>query len=139
MPESTTVASLAPPPGYAHVVTFDSEDRFVVTAGAVPLDENGELVGRGDIEQQTRQTLGNLSAALEEVGSGLHQVAKTTVFVVAKEQSDLTRAWEVVRASELSTLPHASTLLGVSMLGYTGQLVEIEALAYKQSGRSDSE
>ena len=133
MPQSTTVADLAPPPGYAHVVTFDPDDRLVITAGAVPLDENGDLAGKGDIEQQTRQTLENLASALEAAGSGLGQVAKTTVFVVAKEQSDLTRAWEVVRASELSTLPHASTLLGVSLLGYTDQLVEIEALAYKQA------
>jgi enamine deaminase RidA (YjgF/YER057c/UK114 family) len=133
MPTSTTVADLAPPPGYAHVVTFDPDDRLVVTAGAVPLDEHGKLVGKGDLEQQTRQTLENLSRALKEVGSGLPLVAKTTVFVVAEEQSDLSRAWEVVRASELSTLPHASTLLGVSLLGYPGQLVEIEAVAFKRA------
>ncbi|MGA8659752.1 MAG: hypothetical protein WB586_26830 [Chthoniobacterales bacterium] len=37
--------------------------------------------------------------------------------------------WSVVRASGLRTTPHTSTLLGVSMLGYTGQLVEITAVA----------
>jgi hypothetical protein len=38
-------------------------------------------------------------------------------------------AWDVIRRSRLTAGPHCSTLVGVSMLGYTGQLVEVEALA----------
>ena len=51
------------------------------------------------------------------------------MYVVATEQRHLSDVWSVVRASGLRTTPHTSTLLGVSMLGYTGQLVEITAVA----------
>jgi enamine deaminase RidA (YjgF/YER057c/UK114 family) len=129
MPTRVTLDDLAPTPDYAHVVALDPGERLVITAGAVPLDAKGELVGPGDVELQTRCTLNNLDRALRAAGSGLEHVMKTTVYVVAGEHEHLLRAWDVVRASELSTGPHASTLLGVSTLGYSGQLVEIEAIA----------
>jgi enamine deaminase RidA (YjgF/YER057c/UK114 family) len=56
-------------------------------------------------------------------------VVNTTVYVVAEQPSDLSAVWDVVTASGLAAGPHSSTLLGVSMLGYTGQLVEITAVA----------
>ena len=43
--------------------------------------------------------------------------------------ADLSAVWDVVRASPLAAGPHTSTLLGVACLGYTGQLVEITAVA----------
>jgi enamine deaminase RidA (YjgF/YER057c/UK114 family) len=46
------------PPGYSHVV-IASGRRLVTTAGAVPLDAEGNLVGAGDLLVQARQTLEN--------------------------------------------------------------------------------
>jgi enamine deaminase RidA (YjgF/YER057c/UK114 family) len=51
---------------------------------------------------------------------------KTTIYVVGEERADLVRAWDVI-AERLGRAP--STLLGVSLLGYPDQLVEIEAVA----------
>jgi enamine deaminase RidA (YjgF/YER057c/UK114 family) len=131
MPIHISVPALAPTPGYAHVTGVESGDDLVVTAGAVPLDDQGALVGSGDIVAQTWQVVDNLRVALEEAGSGLERVLKTTVFVVSSRSEDLAEVWEVVRATRLSVGPHASTLLGVSALGYPDQLVEIEALAVR--------
>jgi enamine deaminase RidA (YjgF/YER057c/UK114 family) len=50
------VASLFPPPDYAHAAIVEG-DRLVFTAGAVPLDAAGELVGPGDFIAQTKQVL----------------------------------------------------------------------------------
>jgi hypothetical protein len=50
-----------------------------------------------------------------------------TVYVVADDRGDLTAVWETVRESGVAGT--ASTPVGVSMLGYEGQLVEIEAIA----------
>jgi enamine deaminase RidA (YjgF/YER057c/UK114 family) len=136
MPFHISVPALAPTPGYAHVSGLEPEDDLVVTAGAVPLDDQGTLVGSGDVVAQTRQVVDNLRVALEEVGSGLERVLKTTVFVVSSRSEDLARVWDVVRASRLSVGPHASTLLGVSALGYPGQLVEIEALAVRAAANA---
>jgi enamine deaminase RidA (YjgF/YER057c/UK114 family) len=110
------------PYDYARVATAG---RLVFTAGACPLDEAGRVVAPGDLEAQTRQTLDNLLAVLAEASASL---LKTTVYVLAGEQSDLVRAWNVV-ANGLGEARPPSTLLGISALGYPGQLVEIEAVA----------
>ena len=121
-----TVPDLFPPPGYAHVAVATAA-RLVVTAGAVPLDNQGKLVGPGDLAAQARQTIANLLRQLSASGATAADVLKTTVYVVGRSEADLAAVWKVVQASEFA--PAASTLLGVSLLGYPGQLVEIEAVA----------
>jgi len=114
------------PPGYAHVAVASGR-RLVVKAGAVPLDANGALIGSGDYLAQTRQTLANLMRALDAAGAAGADVLKTTVYVVSTDRRDLTDVWDVVQDSPVAAA--ASTLLGVALLGYDGQLVEIEAIA----------
>ena len=97
------------------------------TAGAVPVDADGELVGREDAAARTRQVIANLLEQLAAGGASAADVAKTTVYVVADDPALLSTVWDVVRESALAGAP--STLLGVSALGYRGQLVEIEAVA----------
>jgi enamine deaminase RidA (YjgF/YER057c/UK114 family) len=104
------------------------EGSLVFTAGACPLDDDGNVVASGDHEGQARQALANLSAALGRAGSSFDDVLKTTVYVVAQQQSELARVWKVVEEAFAPARP-PSTLLGVSILGYRDQLVEIEAVA----------
>ena len=104
---------------------------LVFTAGACPLDEEGRVVEPGDLEGQAARAVANLLAALRAAEAGPDDVLKTTVYVVATDRTDLVRAWAVV-AERLGRAP--STLLGVSMLGYPDQLVEIEAIATTRSG-----
>jgi enamine deaminase RidA (YjgF/YER057c/UK114 family) len=98
---------------------------LVFTAGACPLDEEGKVVA-GGIEAQAHRALDNLLAVLEHRGA--REIVKTTVYVVAREQEELVRAWRVVEERLAPGRP-PSTLVGVSVLGYTGQLFEIEAVA----------
>jgi enamine deaminase RidA (YjgF/YER057c/UK114 family) len=121
-----TSPSLFPAPGYAHAVV-SPPGATVWTAGGVPLDGEGSLVGPGDLSAQTRQVLANLTVALEAPGATPLQVVRTTVYVVTAERAGLGVVWDVVQASPYA--PAASTLLGVGLLGYEGQLVEIEATA----------
>jgi enamine deaminase RidA (YjgF/YER057c/UK114 family) len=124
--ERKNVPELFPPPGYAHVAVA-SGARLVTTAGAVPLDAQGNLVGPSDVKKQTRQVIDNLILQLAAGGASADDVLKTTVYVASSDGGDLIAAWEVVQDSPIAAA--ASTLLGVAMLGYTGQLVEIEAIA----------
>jgi enamine deaminase RidA (YjgF/YER057c/UK114 family) len=123
--ERRTAAELHAPPDYAHVAVAPA-GRLAFTAGAVPLDADGDLVGPGDHAAQARQTLANLEAQLAITAATPDDVLKTTVYVVG-DRAALGEVWEVVRASAFAGA--ASTLLGVSALGYEGQLVEIEAVA----------
>jgi enamine deaminase RidA (YjgF/YER057c/UK114 family) len=61
-------------------------------------------------------------------------VLKTTIFVASAEQADLVAAWDVIRAA-FGDHDAPSTLLGVTVLGYPGQLVEIEAVAVASAQR----
>jgi enamine deaminase RidA (YjgF/YER057c/UK114 family) len=126
MIERTNAPGLSQPPGYSHVVVASGR-RLVTTAGVVPLDAEGNLVGAGDLLVQARKTLENLASALEAVGARGQDVIKMTVYVVAAERADLGAVWGAVQQSSIAGA--ASTLVGVSMLAIEGQLVEIEAIA----------
>jgi len=131
----SNVKGLAEPPGYAHVAVGTGA-RLVFTAGAVPLDANGALVGEDDPLLQAGQVIENLLVALAEGGAAPGDLLKTTVYVVGPHEA-LIRVWDVVRASPIGQAP--STLLGVALLGYTGQLVEIEAVAIVEGGAASDE
>ena len=126
MIEHLNAPGLSDPPGYSHAVVASGE-RLVVTAGAVPLDADGNLVGHGDYVAQTRQVVDNLELALRAAGARGEDVLKTTVYVVTGDRADLAAVWRVIQESEMAAA--ASTLLGISLLGYEAQLVEVEAIA----------
>ena len=113
------------PYAYASIAPRGS---LVFTAGACPLDDKGDVVGVGDVRAQASLTMANLGVALAEAGATLADVLKTTVFVASAERADLVAAWEVVEAA-FGDHDAPSTLLGVTVLGYPDQLVEIEAVA----------
>ncbi|MER6028954.1 RidA family protein [Streptomyces sp. NPDC001851] len=129
MIQRVTAPALFPPPTYSHASVVEAGTRLAFLAGAVPLDEKGEIVGPGDPVRQAAQVIANLREQLDAVGSDLTHVVATDVYVVSSEPSVLSAVWDVVEASGLSSGPHSSTLLGVACLGYTGQLVEITATA----------
>jgi len=54
-------------------------------------------------------------------------VLKTTVYVVTEDRANLAEVWRVIQESAVAAA--ASTLLGVSLLGYERQLIEVEAIA----------
>jgi enamine deaminase RidA (YjgF/YER057c/UK114 family) len=99
---------------------------LVFTAGACPLDQEGRIVAPGDFERQALRAVENLLAALAERNVGADALLKTTVFVASTDRADLVRVWDTV-SPRLGRAP--STLLGVALLGYPDQLVEIEAIA----------
>jgi enamine deaminase RidA (YjgF/YER057c/UK114 family) len=101
---------------------------LIFTAGACPLDDNGQVLGLGDVRAQASLAVANLATALAAAGATFADVLKTTVFVASNQQADLVAAWEVVEAA-FGEHDAPSTLLGVTVLGYNDQLVEIEAVA----------
>lgn len=120
-------ARLFPGVPYAYAAKVHQPD-LIFTAGACPLDELGEVVGAADVAAQMRQALANLKTALAESGAATEDVLKTTVYVASSDRGDLVTAWDEV-AAFFGGHDVPSTLLGVAVLGYPGQLVEIEAVA----------
>jgi enamine deaminase RidA (YjgF/YER057c/UK114 family) len=136
--EPTTVSlvragELASSVPYAYAAVTPPGGSLVFTAGACPLDAAGAIVAPGDVRAQARQVMDNLRTALEAAGAGLRDVLKTTVYVATDRREDLVVAWEVVR-DRFGDHDPPSTLLGVAVLGYPDQLVEVEAVALVHAG-----
>lgn len=83
-----------------------------------------DLLG-GDIKAQTQQVFANLRAILEEAGSSLDQLVKTTVFL---QNLDDFAGMNEVYASHVGSTPPARSTVEVAKLP-SGALVEIEAIA----------
>lgn len=115
-------------PAYSHVVVA-SGARTLYISGQVALDENGALVGAGDLGAQTTQVMHNLAKALAAAGATFADVVKITTYVVGYRPAQ--RA--VISAARTPFFPAgqppASTLVGVEALAAPGWLIEIEATA----------
>ncbi len=126
--EQRTPADLAAGVPYAYAAVTRGRPLLIFTAGACPLDASGSTVGLGDVAAQAEAAMANLRSALATAGARLDDVVKTTVYVASSDRSDLLAAWQVVHR-HFGTHEPPSTLLGVSVLGYPEQLVEVEAIA----------
>ncbi len=124
---------LYPGAPYAYAATAPG-GSLIFTAGACPIDADGVVTAPGDYVRQAEHAVANLVTALAAAGASLRDVLKTTVYVASADQADLYSVWQVVAAA-FGEHDAPSTLLGVSVLGYGNQLVEIEAIALAgQSG-----
>jgi enamine deaminase RidA (YjgF/YER057c/UK114 family) len=131
MPRSVTLIpsdSLSDVAEYAYAATAPAESRLIFLAGACPLREDGSTAAVGDVAGQAARAVENMRTALADAGASLDDVISTRVLVASHLRADLVAAWEVVRdAFGEHDVP--STLMGVTVLGYDDQLVEIEAVA----------
>ncbi|MET3176747.1 UNVERIFIED_ORG: enamine deaminase RidA (YjgF/YER057c/UK114 family) [Arthrobacter sp. UYCu721] len=121
-------SSLSEVAQYAYAATAPSNSRLIFLAGACPLNVDGTTAGVGAYAAQAAKAIENMRLALEAASAGLEDVISTRVLVASTERIDLVTAWEVVR-SAFGDHDVPSTLLGVTVLGYKDQLVEIEATA----------
>jgi 2-iminobutanoate/2-iminopropanoate deaminase len=100
--------------------------ELVFVSGQLGLDPASmELVGSGIVEQ-TEQIFRNLAAILEEAGSGLDSLVKTTVFLI--DLGDFAAMNEVYR-QHAGDRPPARSTVQVAALP-SGARVEIEAVAH---------
>ncbi|MCE4025279.1 RidA family protein [Microbacterium sp. Au-Mic1] len=121
-------AALSDVAQYAYAATAPKDARLIFLAGACPLNGDGTTAALGDYAGQAAKCIETLEGALAAAGASMTDVIGTRVLVASSQRSDLGVAWAVVRdAFGAHDVP--STLLGVTALGYDGQLVEIEAVA----------
>ncbi|MFE4334674.1 RidA family protein [Streptomyces sp. NPDC056831] len=121
-------SSLSDVAEYAYAATAPAESRLIFLAGACPLNEDGSTAAVGDYAGQAAKAVENMRIALTEAGASVEDVISTRVLVASTSQADLVAAWKVVRES-FGDHDVPSTLIGVTVLGYDDQLVEIEAVA----------
>lgn len=108
---------------YSQAIRFG---ELVFVAGQLGIDPaTGNLV-EGGISEQTAQAMRNLEAILEEAGSSLKQMLKTTIYIV--DLGDFAALNEAY-ARHVGNRPPARATLQVAALP-SGALVEIDAIAH---------
>lgn len=109
----------------APFVPGTKKGSLVFTSGQVALDQNGQLVGEGDVKAQTHQVLQNVKAVIEDGGATLADIMKTTVFL--SDINDFSAMNEVYAKFFGDLKPARSTVQ--APLARPEFLVEIEAIA----------
>ncbi|ETR78088.1 endoribonuclease L-PSP [Afipia sp. P52-10] len=104
-------------------------EQLVFASGQLPIDPASGQIPEG-IEQQTRQSLANLSAVLAAGGASFASVLKTTVFL--KDMNDFA-SMNAIYADFFGEAPPARSTIEVARLPKDA-LVEIEAIALRTEG-----
>lgn len=104
---------------------IDSGAGLVFVSGQLPIDPSTGAFPDGGIKEQTAQSIRNAKAILEEAGSGLAKVVKTTVFLA--DMADFGAMNEVYSSYFTAPFP-ARSAVAVKDLP-KGALVEIECIA----------
>ncbi len=103
------------------------EGRVIHFTGQVAWDENEQIVGQGDVAEQTRQCFRNIERVLAAVGGTLDDLVSVTTYFTDRSQLPLIQQ---VRAEFLdeNNAP-ASTSIMVAGLGHEDFLVELAPIA----------
>ncbi|MEV4601343.1 RidA family protein [Amycolatopsis sp. NPDC049253] len=114
--------------GYHHVTTVSGRTSAYL-AGQCPLGLDG-LVVAGDVLAQVDQVVANTATALAAAGATADDVVRTVIYVATADRAVLSAVWNRFTGSAIGpAFSTASTLLGVTCLGYPGQLVELDVTA----------
>jgi enamine deaminase RidA (YjgF/YER057c/UK114 family) len=125
--EGINPEDLPTPATYTQVMVATGR-RLVFVAGQEPEDEQGNLVGPGDLAVQARQVFANLGRALAAAGARPEQVAKITIYVVGYRREQLAPI-EEARVGLFGDHKPADTLVGVATLSRPEFLIEVDAIA----------
>ncbi len=99
--------------------------NLIYTSGQIPIDPETGVFVEGGIKEQTRQSLTNVKAILEEVGLTMSNIVKTTVFMA--DMNDFAEMNSIY--AEFFTEPYpARSAVAVKTLP-KGALVETEVIA----------
>ena len=114
-------------PAYSHVVTATGA-RTIYISGQVATDDEGRIVGEGDIAAQTTQVMQNRGMALKAAGASYSKSSRSPPSSSATSRSYARSSARRARCSSKTEAP-ASTLVGVSALAAPEWMIEIEAIA----------
>jgi enamine deaminase RidA (YjgF/YER057c/UK114 family) len=104
----------------------------IYLSGQVSIDDDGQIVGQGDLAAQIRQAYTNVQAVLSRFGASMDDIVDETWFVtdVGSVMGDLATLFGV-RAEAYGGEPQVTqTLIQIGALAMPGLLVEIKCIAH---------
>jgi enamine deaminase RidA (YjgF/YER057c/UK114 family) len=103
-----------------------SGGRFIFVGGQVATDNNGNVIGIGDLELQTRTVFENIRSVLADAGAGMEDVVKITAFLLGNENYT---TYAKIRTEYFRDPRPASSTVLVAGLANPDFLLEVEAIA----------
>lgn len=96
---------------------------YIAVGGTAPVDADGKTVGIGDVFTQTKQCFEIIKAALEDAGSGLHDIVRTRVIL-----TDIDTWKDAIEARKLycKDVRPVDTIMAIQCFVNPEWLVEIE-------------
>ncbi len=111
---------------YHHYIRVDNPKSLIFLSGQLSRDANGQLVGKGDMAEQTRQAIRNMQTVLEEAGGTLEDIVSIVVYTTdMREFKNIVAARMEFFKGRLPT----STIVEVNHLADPGLLIEFQAIA----------
>ncbi len=110
--------------GYSRAVRVGNH---IYVSGTTATNDEGEIVGKGNVYEQAQQVLINIETGLKNVDASLSDVVRTRIYLTNIED------WKEVGKAHgqvFSEIRPATTIVEVSRLIDPEILVEIEAVAY---------
>ncbi|MDN7025111.1 RidA family protein [Methanoculleus sp. FWC-SCC1] len=121
-------AGMTAPRGYSHAVSVSGDHTTVYIGGQNAVDENGLLVGNGNLGEQTGQVLDNIEKIVNSAGARIGNVIKLTIYV--RQGQNPQEGFQAFQKKwPADTGYPAITVLFVAGLAHPDWLVEIDAVA----------
>jgi|SRR5690554_447228 len=114
---------------FTQIVTIHGPGKTIYVGGQNAVNAQGEMVGKGDIAEQTEQVMKNLQTALQAAEATFDNLIKLSIFIV--QGQDLYKGFQASQ-KHLGYLQNPPAITGffVAALAHPDYLVEIEAVAF---------
>lgn len=116
-------------PAFSQVVTTHGNGKTIYIGGQDAVNEKGEIVGKGDIAEQTEQVMKNIQTALAACGATFDNLVKLTIHIV--QGQDISLGFQASQ-KYLGGLKNPPAITGffVEALTRPDFLVEVDAIAF---------
>lgn len=118
-------------PAFSQIAITKGGGDTIYIGGQNAITKELEIIGKGDIAQQTAYILQNIETALAACNASLDDLFKLTIYIV--QGQDLKRGFDGAQ-SFLKKLKHPPVISGIIVAGLANPdyLVEIEAIAFRK-------
>jgi len=115
---------------YSPGVSFDVGDSVMIfVTGQIAKDEEGNIIGKGDIKKQTEFVFEKIKSILAEADATLDDLVKVVIYIT--DMNKYKDASEI-RNKYLATSKPVSTLVEINRTVTDGCDIEIDAIAVKK-------
>lgn len=116
-------------PAFSQIVVTEGKGKTVYISGQNAVNTNHEIIGKGDIQAQTKQVMENIRVALKECEADFDNIVKINIHMV--QGQNLLSAFQSSQSYIGTALkPPAITVLIVTGLANPDFLIEIDAIAF---------